>query len=278
MEKLKIFQADSFTDRPFKGNPAGVCVLEKSISEQLMQSIANEMNLSETAFVVPRAEANVAEQSEFDLRWFTPTAEVDLCGHATLATARVLFDPYAVKAPAIRFFTKSGELIVSKKGERLSMDFPVDLTEEVDILPDALNALGLKKAAKASKSVRMKMMVVEVEDQAAVRSVQPDFNHLLRVGSNLGIGGFIVTAPGGDGGYDFISRLFAPAFGVNEDPVTGAAHTVLGPYWASRLQKSTLKAYQASARGGELELMVKGERIDLIGQAVVVMEGEITIP
>ncbi len=277
MDKLKIFQVDSFTDHPFKGNPAGVCVLERSISDQLMQSIAGEMNLSETAFVVPRAEISIAEQNEFDLRWFTPAVEVDLCGHATLATARVLFDSYGVKAPAIRFYTKSGELNVSRKGELLSMNFPVDLTEEMDTPPDVLNALGLEKAVKVSKSLRMKIMVVEAEDQAIVRSLEPNFNDLLQAEGEIGTNGVIVTAPGGDSGYDFISRFFAPGFGINEDPVTGAAHTVLGPYWAAKLGKTNLKAYQASARGGELELIVKGERIDLVGQAVVVMEGEITI-
>ena len=277
MEKLKIFQVDSFTDCPFKGNPAGVCVLERSISDQLMQSIAGEMNLSETAFALPRTRINIAEQSEFDLRWFTPAVEVDLCGHATLATARVLFDSYGVKAPAIRFYTKSGELNVSKKGELLSMDFPIDLTVEMDTPPDVLNALGLKKAAKVSKSLRMKMMVVELEDQAIVRNIQPNFNNLLQAESEIESNGVIVTAPGGDTGYDFISRFFAPGLGINEDPVTGAAHTVLGPYWASKLGKTTLKAYQASARGGEMELAVKGERIDLIGQAVVVLEGEMRI-
>ena len=277
MEKLKIFQVDSFTDCPFKGNPAGVCVLKGAISDHLMQSIAGEMNLSETAFALPRAENNIAEQSEFDLRWFTPITEVDLCGHATLATARVLFDLYDVKASAIRFYTKSGELNVSRKGKSLSMNFPVDLTEEIETPPDVLNTLGLKKAVNVSKSLRMKMMVVEAEDHAVVRNLKPNFNDLLQAESEIGTSGVIVTAPGGASGYDFISRFFAPGFGINEDPFTGAAHTVLGAYWASKLGKSTLKAYQASARGGELDLIVKGERIDLIGQAIVVLEGEITI-
>jgi PhzF family phenazine biosynthesis protein len=166
MGKLKIFQVDSFTDRPFGGNPAGVSVLDKAIPDHLMQSIAGEMNLSETAFAQPRTKTNISEQSEFDLRWFTPAVEVDLCGHATLATARVLFDSYGVKATDIRFYTKSGELNVSRKGELLSMDFPVDLTEGIDTPPDILNALGLEKAVKISKSLRMNKLVVEVESQA----------------------------------------------------------------------------------------------------------------
>ena len=278
MGKLKIFQVDSFTDRPFGGNPAGVCILEKAIPDQLMQSIAGEMNLSETAFAVPRTDVNIAEQSKFDLRWFTPTVEVDLCGHATLATARVLFDSYEVNAPAIRFYTKSGKLNVSRKGELLAMDFPVDLTEEIESPLDVLNALGLEKAVKVSKSLRMKKLVVEVENQAIVRSLKPNFSDLLRAENDLGSSGVIVTASGDDSGYDFISRFFAPGFGINEDPVTGAAHTVLGPYWAEKLGKTNLKAYQASARGGEMELIVRDDRINLIGQAVIVLEGEIIIP
>ena len=274
MGKLKIFQVDSFTDRPFGGNPAGVCILEKAISDHLMQSIAGEMNLSETAFAMPRADINVAEQSEFDLCWFTPTVEVDLCGHATLATARVLFDSYGVKASAIRFYTKSGELNVSRKGELLSMDFPGDRTEENETPPDVLNALGLEKAVKVSKSLRMKKLVVEVETHATVQGLEPNFSDLLRAESDLGSSGVIVTAPGGDTGYDFISRFFAPGLGINEDPVTGAAHTVLGPYWAAKLGRTNLKACQASARGGEMELVVRGDRINLIGQAVIVLEGE----
>jgi PhzF family phenazine biosynthesis protein len=187
----------------------------------------------------------------------------------------VLFDSYQVEAPAVRFSTKSGELIVSRKGELLSMDFPVDPTEGAGAPSQVLVALGIEKTAKVSRSLRMKKLVVEVENQAVVRSLQPDFNGLLRAESETGTNGVIVTAPGGDSGYDFVSRFFAPGLGINEDPVTGAAHTVLGPYWAARLGKTDLKAYQASARGGEMELAVRGDRINLIGQAVIVLEGEI---
>jgi PhzF family phenazine biosynthesis protein len=276
--KLKIFQVDSFCDRPFGGNPASVCILEKALPDHLMQSIGGEMNLSETAFARPRTGINISEQSEFDLRWFTPAVEVDLCGHATLATARVLFDSYGVNAPAIRFYTKSGKLNVSRKGELLSMDLPGDLTEGIETPSGILNALGLEKAVKVSKSLRMKKLVVEVETHATVRGLKPNFSDLLRAESDLGSSGVIVTAPGGDSGYDFISRFFAPGLGINEDPVTGAAHTVLGPYWAEKLDKTNLKAYQASARGGEMELIVRDDRINLIGQAVIVLEGEISIP
>ncbi len=278
MEKLKIFQVDSFASSPFKGNPAGVCILDEGIPDHLMQAIAGEMNLSETAFAMPRNDINIADQSKFDLRWFTPTVEVDLCGHATLAPARVLVDSYGVKASAIRFYTKSGELNVSRKAELLSMDFPGDRTEESDTPPDILSALGLKKVIRVSMSLRMKMSVVEVEDQTAVRGLEPNFSDLLRAENNIRSSGVIVTASGGDTGYDFISRFFAPGLGINEDPVTGAAHTVLGPYWAEILGKTNLRAYQASPRGGEMELIVRDDRINLIGQAVIVLEGEISVP
>jgi len=274
--KMKIFQVDSFTDIPFKGNPAGVCVLERPIAEDLMQSIAAEMNVAETAFAMAENKGDIRDQSHFDLRWFTPTVEVDLCGHATLATAKALFDEYKINADTIRFATRSGELIVRQKGDRLSMDFPVDLAENAEIPEQALSAYGIDERVETRLSRRMNMPLIEVASPALVRSLKPDFNRILGLGDEFGSA--IVTARSDDPRYDFVSRFFAPKFGINEDPVTGAAHTVLGPYWAEKLGKTRLKAYQASSRGGEMELLVKGDRIDLIGQAVVVLEGEMEIP
>lgn len=278
MRRIKVFQVDSFAEQPFKGNPAGVCILEKELPENLMQSVASEMNLSETAFAVPAAEVPMPRQDQFKLRWFTPTVEVDLCGHATLATARVLFDEYGVKASSINFLTKSGDLKVARRDDCLAMDFPADFTNEVEIPEAVLSSLGLPSAENFCRSLRMNVLLVEVADENLVRNLTPDFARLLQISNRDGINGFIVTAAAGDSHYDFISRFFAPGFGINEDPVTGAAHTILGPYWANKLGKSNLRAFQASARGGEMELEVRGERIDLLGQAVIVLEGEMNLP
>jgi PhzF family phenazine biosynthesis protein len=270
--KIRIFQVDSFAEHPFKGNPAGVCILEKNLPESLMQSVSSEMNLSETAFAVPTTEGSVHRQDRFSLRWFTPTVEVDLCGHATLATAKILFDEYKVESDTIHFTTKSGELKVSRKDEKLVMNFPADPTEEIGIPGAVLGAYSIENAVETRKSKRMGMPVIEVESAEIVRNVSPDFGRIMTLGDEYGSA--VVTARSDDPRYDFMSRFFAPKFGIDEDPVTGAAHTVLGPYWAEKLSRTQLRAFQASARGGEVELDVKGDRIDLIGQAVIVLEGE----
>lgn len=278
MTKIKIFQVDSFADRPFKGNPAGVCILDNELSENLMQSVAMEMNLSETAFAVPATQGPVARQDQFNLRWFTPTVEVDLCGHATLATARTLFDEYGVEAASIHFFTKSGELIVSRKDDRLAMDFPVDLTDNEDIPSEILKAMGIEKSIYTASSRNLNMKLIEVSGMEIVRKLRPNFGNLKAAGESFPNGGFLVTSRWGEGGFDIISRFFAPIYGIDEDPVTGAAHTVLGPYWSKKLGKNEIKSYQASARGGEVEVVVKGDRVDIIGDAVIVMRAEMTIP
>lgn len=273
--KIRIFQVDSFTDVPFKGNPAGVCVLDRALPDDLMQSIASEMNLSETAFAVAASDEEIRRQSDFNLRWFTPTVEVDLCGHATLATARVLYDKYVVAADRVNFATKSGRLAVSKVGDRLAMDFPTDPSHKIEIPAEVLEAFDVNKVVESRKSKRMGMPLIEVESAEIVRGVKPDFGRIVGFGDEFGSA--VITARSAESKYDFISRFFAPKFGINEDPVTGAAHTVLGPYWAEKLGKTKLRAFQASARGGEVELDVKGDRINLIGQAVIVLEGEINI-
>ena len=268
--RMRIYQVDSFTRIPFKGNPAGVCVLEKPLSDGLMQSIAAEMNLSETAFAVA-----VEAPSRYSLRWFTPTVEVDLCGHATLAAAKILFDSYQVETETLTFITKSGELRVAKADDRLVMDFPIDPPEFFKIPAEVLKAYGLDAAIECSRSRRMGMPLIEAASADIVRKVKPDFGRIMKLGDEFGSA--VITARSDDPKYDFISRFFAPIFGINEDPVTGAAHTALGPYWAEKLGKMRMKAYQASARGGEMEVELRGDRIDLIGQAVVVLEGEMEI-
>jgi len=278
LRKLSIFQVDSFANQPFKGNPAGVCILEKELPEELMQSIALEMNLSETAFCVPQGNSGFDTAEKFDLRWFTPAVEVNLCGHATLATAKILFDEYGNRSKVLHFFTKSGELVVSKEGGKLRMNFPCDPSDEADIPADALKALGIVNPVHTASSKNMKMKLIEVEGAEVVKNLKPNFGDLKAIGDKFENGGFLITSRWGEDGFDIISRFFAPVYGIDEDPVTGAAHTVLGPYWTSRLGKDKIISYQASARGGEVEVVVKGDRVDLIGDAVIVMRAEMTIP
>lgn len=275
MKKLSIFQVDSFANQPFKGNPAGVCVIEKELSEDLMQSIAQEMNLSETAFCVPRGNIKYDKADKFDLRWFTPAVEVNLCGHATLATAKILFDEYGNQSEALHFYTKSGELIVGKTDDRLCMNFPGDQTEETEIPADALKALGIEKAVHKASSRSLRMKLIEVESAEMVKSLKPNFSELKAAGEKYENGGFLVTSRWEKNGFDIISRFFAPVYGIDEDPVTGAAHTVLGPYWATKLGKNEIRSYQASARGGDVTVIVKGDRVDIIGDAVIVLKSEI---
>ncbi|UCE67592.1 MAG: PhzF family phenazine biosynthesis protein [Candidatus Zixiibacteriota bacterium] len=274
MQKIQIYQVDSFTNQPFRGNPAGVCILAKGLSDSLMQSIATEMNLSETAFCVPE-QGNFLDADRFDLRWFTPVVEMDLCGHATLATAKILFDEYKNRSQSLHFFTKSGELIVEKAEGKLSMNFPCDMTEDAEISSDILKALGVEEIANTASSKNMNMKLIEVESAEIVKNLKPNFSDLRHVGETFENGGFLVTSRWGEEGFDIISRFFAPVYGLDEDPVTGAAHTVLGPYWAKKLGKNQIRSYQASARGGEVDVVVKGDRVELIGDAVIVIKGEI---
>ncbi len=253
---------DAFTDKPFSGNPAAVCVLDAERDKAWMQQVAREMNLSETAFVIPRGEM-------WALRWFTPTVEVDLCGHATLATAHVLWD--TDRAPpdlALTFRTKSGELHAKREGSRIWLDFPALPASWADAPPMLLDALGARPTAVAKYSFDF---LVELESEAAVRDLAPDLAMLARVPGR----GVAVTAVATTPGFDFVSRFFAPQSGVNEDPVTGSAHAALAPYWGERLGKTRMLAYQASARGGIVEVEVAGDRVMLGGKAVTVVRGEL---
>ncbi|MGD2187147.1 MAG: PhzF family phenazine biosynthesis protein [Desulfobacterales bacterium] len=256
----EIFQVDAFTDKPFAGNPAAVCVLPEAADETWMQHLANEMNLSETAFLVEQADG-------YDLRWFTPAAEVDLCGHATLASAHILWEQVFLPPDAqARFHTKSGLLSATRKDSWIELDFPAEPEEPTDIPETLSEALGVEAQYVGKNRFDF---LLEFESAEVIRNITPNFSLL----STISARGFIITSRSDSSEYDFISRFFAPAFGINEDPVTGSAHCCLGPYWAKKLGKQELVAYQASARGGVVKVRVGDDRVYLGGQAVTVMHG-----
>lgn len=261
--KLKIFQIDAFTNQLFKGNPAAVCIMDEWLDDKLMQNIAAENNLAETAFAVK-------SNDKFEIRWFTPAVEVDLCGHATLATAFVLFKHYQVNTTKINFFSKwSGELAVEKaEGGFLKLDFPADKVDEIETITELNNAIG-KLPFKTLKGKTDFMLVYN--DQADIEKINPDFSKLVKFSGR----GVIVTAPGTD--CDFVSRFFAPQSGINEDPVTGSAHTTLTPFWSVELNKKKLLAKQLSKRGGDLICEIAGDRVKISGKAVEYLVGEIKI-
>jgi PhzF family phenazine biosynthesis protein len=260
--QLPIFQIDAFTDRLFSGNPAAVVPLDNWLSDEAMLNIAAENNLAETAFYIPVGD-------DFHIRWFTPTMEVDLCGHATLASAYVIFKIYNYAGDTIRFASRSGELIVQFKDEWLTLDFPVD-PYHVAVPPPALvESLNATVMLEVHKGKTDYLVVLESEEE--VRNLEYDIIIL----STIPARGIIVTAPGDD--VDFVSRFFAPQSGIDEDPVTGSAHTTLIPYWAEKLSKTTLTAKQLSKRGGFLHCELDGERVKIGGQARLYLKGEIEI-
>ncbi len=263
--KLPIYQIDAFASEVFRGNPAAVCPLERWLPEATMQSIAAENNLAETAFFVPRPGDALA--GSYDLRWFTPEAEVDLCGHATLASAFVVFTTLDRALESATFHTRSGALVVRRDGEALVMDFPSRPPLACEPPAGLVEALGV--APREVWKARDLMAVYESE--AAVRALAPDFGAVRA----LGVFGVIVTAPGRE--VDFVSRFFAPLMGVPEDPATGSSHCTLTPYWSKRLGKTRLRARQVSARGGELECEDLGERVSIAGRAVKYLEGTIDV-
>lgn len=259
---MKLFQVDAFTNRVFGGNPAAVMPLEHWPDDSLLQQLAAENNLAETAFLVPDTEA------DYQLRWFTPTTEVDLCGHATLASAWVLFHRLGFEKPTVRFQTASGILTVQRDGERLSMNFPAWPPRPVEPDPALLQALGLDGAEQALMS-RDALLILK--DEAAVRAVTPDFRAL----AALDLFAAMVSAPGDN--CDVVYRFFAPAQGIDEDPVTGSACSTLVPWWSERLDRAELHIRQLSPRGGELFCTARGDRVTIAGQAVCYLEGEVTL-
>ena len=259
---LRITQVDAFTDTPFAGNPAAVCLLPAPRDEGWMQSVAREMNLSETAFLVRAADG-------YDLRWFTPSVEVALCGHATLASAHVLWeDGHLPPAQQARFHTKSGLLTGNRAAEWIELDFPAKREEPASAPAGLAEALGVTPKYVGKNQFDY---LVEIDGEVAVRRLTPNHAAL----AALPVRGVIVTSRADSPGYDFVSRFFAPGSGVPEDPVTGSAHCALGPYWQSRLGKSDLVAYQASPRGGVVRVRVAGDRVKLGGKAVTVLKGEL---
>jgi PhzF family phenazine biosynthesis protein len=259
---IVITQVDAFTARPFAGNPAAVCILPEAPPESWMRDVAREMNLSETAFLVP-------QDGSYNLRWFTPAVEVDLCGHATLASAHVLWEEgrLAVDAQA-RFHTRSGLLLAERKRHWIEMDFPAKAEQATEAPEGLAAALGMAPVYVGRNQFDY---LVEVESAEALRGLKPDHSALRK----LPVRGVIVTARSDAAEFDFISRFFAPGAGVDEDPVTGSSHVCLAPYWSRRLGKTEMTAYQASPRGGVVRVRVAGDRVFLGGQAVTVLRGEL---
>jgi len=260
--ELSIFQVDAFSDKVFGGNPAAICPLEHWLPDATLQSIANENNLAETAYFVGSG------GGRYHLRWFTPAVEIDLCGHATLASAHVLFHELGVLGDTVYFDTKSGELKVKREGDLLVMDFPSRPPIQVTVEPGLVEAMG----GKPREILAARDCLLAYDSEEEVLALQPDMNALLKLNQFA----FIATARGKN--CDFVSRFFAPKQGIPEDPVTGSAHCTLIPYWAEKLGKNTLHARQISARGGELFCKLAGDRVEIAGHAVLYLKGSIWVP
>lgn len=265
---IPIYQVDAFTNRAFGGNPAAVCPLDAFLSDTLLQSIALENNLSETAFIVP-----LSGEVDYHLRWFTPGVEVALCGHATLAAAHVVFTHLQPALEVVRFKTLSGILTVVRDGERYRMNFPTLKPLQFDAPAGLGAAMGAEPETVLKSRQADRDLLLVYRDQATIEALKPDLNGLKAFTPF----GFIATAPGADG-IDFVSRCFFPNHGIGEDPVTGSAHCVSAPYWAERLGITKLFAQQISARGGDLWIEVAGDRVLISGQAVQMMQGMLTVP
>tara|TARA_R110000850_G_scaffold117831_12_gene234492 strand:- start:2943 stop:3737 length:795 start_codon:yes stop_codon:yes gene_type:complete len=263
--KLSLIQIDAFASEVFSGNPAAVVPLDAWLSDEEMQNIALENQLSETAYIV----AEPGEARRFQLRWFTPAVEVDLCGHATLAAAHALFSEFGIDGEAVVFSTRSGDLEVVKAGTGYEMNFPVDsVAEAPELSASVATALGC--SVKSVWQGREDLMAV-LDEEASIRSLTPDF----RLISDIPVRGILATAIGDD--CDFVSRCFFPRFGIDEDPVTGSAHTTMAPYWGKQLERSSLRAKQLSSRGGEVACELLGDRVKLRGEAVTFLRGEVEI-
>ncbi len=261
-----IYQVDAFTDKTFGGNPAAVCPLDTWLPDEILQNIAMENNLSETAFFIPSKIENI----DYDLRWFMPEGEVDLCGHATMAAAFIIFNHMDFPKDAIHFSSRSGTLTVKKRNDDLCMDFPIWHVEEHTEKQELTDASGISPTAIFKGHYWM--AIFESEDD--ITSMTPDFSQLQQIND---IDFLIVTASSKDKNIDFVSRFFCPKLGVNEDPVTGSAHCVTAPYWENHLNKNILNAYQASKRGGQVRCEVGDKRVEITGQATLYMKGQIYV-
>ncbi|MFI5322629.1 MAG: PhzF family phenazine biosynthesis protein [Thermodesulfobacteriota bacterium] len=258
--EIEIYQLDAFTDKPFGGNPAAVCILPGPADAEWMQNVARDMNLPETAFLY-------RENNGFHLRWFTPTVEVELCGHATLASANVLWESgHVPRGAVIEFYTLIGTLTAAMNGGMIELDFPSEPEQEATAPPALTESLGVKPVYVGRNRFDY---LVEVESANEVRGIKPDFELL----GTIPVRGVMVTSASDSPEYDFVSRFFGPASGINEDPATGSAHCCLGPYWEKKLGKSEFLAYQASERGGVIGVRVMGLRVKLLGKAVTIFKG-----
>lgn len=263
--QLKIYHIDAFASAPFQGNPAAVCILDEWLPDVLMQAVAGELNLSETAFAVKRNEF------EYRIRWFTPTTEVDLCGHATLATAHVLYNYFDVEPKAIRFKSKSGNLYAHPdEGEGIRLDFPQQAPKRVKLELEYIEAAG----GHPERALKSEDLILIYSDASEIEILEPDFLAI----SKLPFRGLCAAAPGNGNGFDFVCRFFAPAVGINEDPVTGSAYTRLGPYFGEQFNKTKLSARQVSRRGGNVQLELRDDRIFISGKALTLMTAELFLP
>jgi len=260
---MRLLQIDAFTSDAFKGNPAAVCFMDGARDDQWMANVAAEMNLAETAFLQPG-------DNGWNLRWFTPAVEVDLCGHATLASAHAIWSENVSSDAVLRFHTRSGVLTAKRDGDMIELDFPAKREESIAAPAGLLDALGVTNATYVGRN--QFDYIVELPSEAEVRSLKPDHGVLRQ----LPVRGVIVTSRG-TGEYDFISRFFAPGSGIDEDPVTGSSHCCLAPYWSAKLGKTEMNAYQASPRGGAIRLRIDGDRVKLAGRAVTVLRGELLV-
>ena len=266
---MKTFIVDAFTDTPFKGNPAGVCLLDSPLGDQRMLDIAQELNLSETAFLYP-----LEKRGAYSIRYFSPKMEILLCGHATLASAKVIFSTRGLNE-AHFLTTQSLELSAQASNSQIVMEFPIFETRSADAPPALLAALGVTAVRNAAYNEETKILLLELASPDQVAGLEPDFTALLR--SHGSINGVLVTAASDSGGYDFHSRYFWPWSGTNEDPVTGGTHTFLAKYWSSRLGKTKMRSFQASKRTGFMEVELKEGKLQIYGQAVIVFEGRLII-
>lgn len=266
--KIPVFQIDAFTDQPFSGNPAAVCPLDEWLRDDEMQAIAAEMNLSETAFFVPRENVD----GEYDLRWFTPTVEVDLCGHATLASGHVVLSHLNQQLKQVSFHARSGELGVQFRDGLLELDFPTHPPTKLDD-PAETQAVHAALGSVPQEILHANTTMAVFESETEVAALQPDFSAV----ANLKEPWLLATAPADDDEYDFVSRFFVPTAGINEDPATGSTHTILTPYWATRFGKNELVGRQISNRGGTMFCQLVGNRVKIAGHVVEVMQGELTL-
>jgi PhzF family phenazine biosynthesis protein len=260
---MRLLQIDAFTSDAFKGNPAAVCFMDGARDDQWMANVAMEMNLAETAYLSKQDDG-------WGLRWFTPAVEVDLCGHATLASAHAIWSENVSSDTVLRFHTRSGVLTAKRDGDMIELDFPAKREESIAAPAGLLDALGVTSATYVGRN--QFDYIVELPSEAEVRALKPDHGVLRQ----LPVRGVIVTSRG-TGDYDFISRFFAPGSGIDEDPVTGSSHCCLGPYWSSRLGKTDMNAFQASPRGGAIRIRIDGDRVKLAGRAVTVLRGELLV-